>query len=61
MTYRGLDDERVLKRKIASLEECMAKYPDLSAKLVAVDIPKGFDSSQLGNIEIVPLWQLLLE
>lgn len=58
--YTGMTEPKILKREIAALEEAGAKFPTAKKHIITWEIPAEFDTSQLPNINIIPLWRFLL-
>ena len=58
VAVEGLDDNRVLAREAAALEEGGARYRKARRLLVAGEIPRGRKPKQ---IELIPLWRFLID
>ena len=60
VAYKGLDDNNTLTREVSSLVKATEKFPEAKKYLIAWEVPDTFPFEIPSDIQIVPLWQFLL-
>ncbi len=60
VVYSGLEDQKVLQREIAALNEAGHKFPKANKWLITFEIPKELPIDIPKDIHVLPAWHFLL-